>query len=83
MFPGERGWCPEANEQVPEDQVSDNFWGNDASCGASALRRIERLRELHQLRDLLDDPGFDDPDWTAGCGMILETANEKTTKKDK
>jgi hypothetical protein len=83
MFQGERGWCAEANEQVPEDRVSTNSRVKDASCDAGARRRIERLRELQQLRDLLDDPEFDDRDWTAGCSVFLETANEKTTNDDK
>jgi hypothetical protein len=60
MFKGEPGWCSETNEQFREDQASTNAWDNDASLGAR--RKIERLRELKHLRDLLDDPEFDDLD---------------------
>jgi len=80
MFQDEPGWCAEADEQFPEDRVRTSANGNDTSL--SARRRIERLRELQHLRDLLDDPEFDDLDWTAGYGVMLETADDKTTKND-
>jgi hypothetical protein len=60
MFKGEPGWSSETNEQFREHQDSTNAWDNDASF--AARRKIERLRELKQLRDLLDDPEFDDLD---------------------
>jgi hypothetical protein len=83
MFQGEPGWCDQANEQVREARVSNNSRGNYASCCARARRRIERLRELQQLRDLLDDPELNDRDWTVGYSGISETADEKAAKNDK
>ncbi|MCG6860104.1 MAG: hypothetical protein LJE70_02275 [Chromatiaceae bacterium] len=80
MYDGETGWYAESNEWYPGDRGSPQTKGNDASV--TARRRIERLRELRHLRDLLEDPAFDDLDWTAGRSVILETANEKTAKNE-
>ena len=52
--------CEEVNEQFPEVGVASFSTVDKASW--DARRRIERLRELRILRQVLNDPEFDDLD---------------------
>lgn len=50
----------DTGEQVLDGRISADTTGDRAAW--DARRRIERLRELRRLRELLDDPGFSDLD---------------------
>jgi len=60
MLESESRSCDESYEQFPEGRVFGDARGVGSPC--DARRRIERLRELRHLRELLDDPEFDDLD---------------------
>lgn len=50
----------EGNERFPDMGDAVRALGDKAAW--DARRRIERLRELRRLRELLDDPSFNDLD---------------------
>lgn len=50
----------EGSERFPDMGGADAAIGDKAAW--DARRRIERLRELRRLRELLDDPSFNDLD---------------------
>jgi hypothetical protein len=60
MLETESRCCDDTSDQfvdggIPADTLSDK-------AAWDARRRIERLRELRRLRELLDDPEFNDLD---------------------
>ena len=48
------------NDQFQDGEVPANLKTGEGS--RDARRRIERLRDLQRLRELVDDPDFDDLD---------------------
>jgi len=60
MLDTESRCCDDTSEQFLDAGVSADAMGDKAAW--DARRRIERLRELRRLRELLDDPEFNDLD---------------------
>jgi hypothetical protein len=52
--------CEDGNERFLESTGPGDAVGDKAAW--DARRRIERLRELRRLRELLDDPSFNELD---------------------
>lgn len=57
MYETEPRFLDESVEPIP---IGAGVEQKDAPASLAVRRRIERLRELHRLRKLLDDPDFDD-----------------------
>jgi len=60
MFEGEPGWYDEIEDQFSEAGYPAS--SRDRNSSFTARRKIERLRELRQLRVLLDDPEISEID---------------------
>lgn len=60
MYEGEPDWCDEIEAQFSDAGFSTSTRVRNSSF--TARRRIEQLRELRQLRVLLDDPEIDERD---------------------
>jgi hypothetical protein len=57
MLDNESAYVDEINERVPPLGAPD---ARGPSANLLVRRRIEHMRELKRLRELLDDPDFDD-----------------------
>jgi hypothetical protein len=57
MLDNESSYGEEVNERVPSMTVSDL---RGPAANLVVRRRIEHMRELKRLRELLDDPDFDE-----------------------
>ncbi|MBK1700859.1 PA3496 family putative envelope integrity protein [Thiococcus pfennigii] len=57
MYETESRFLDESAEPIP---IGGGVEQKDPPASLAVRRRIERLRELHRLRKLLDDPDFDD-----------------------
>jgi hypothetical protein len=57
MLDNENGYVEEVNERMPPLTAPS---GRGMSTDLLVRRRIEHMRELKRLRELLDDPDFDD-----------------------
>lgn len=60
MLETESRCCDDTSDQFVDGGISADTLGDKAAW--DARRRIERLRELRRLRELLDDPEFNDLD---------------------
>ncbi len=58
MLETEGSFGEETAEAVPPMNASDDARGSAPNL--AIRRRLERMRELKRLRELLDDPDFDD-----------------------
>lgn len=58
MLDTENNYGQEVNERIPPPMTAQESRGQAASL--DIRRRIEHMRELKRLRDLLDDPEFDE-----------------------
>ena len=58
MLATETSYGEETLEAAPPPKVAEEARG--AAPNLAVRRRIERMRELKRLRELLDDPSFDD-----------------------
>lgn len=57
MLDNETGYGEDVSERVPPLTVPET---RGQSTNLLVRRRIEHMRELKRLRELLDDPDFDD-----------------------
>lgn len=58
MLDPENGYGQDVSERIPPPMTAQETRGQAASL--DIRRRIEHMREIKRLRELLDDPEFDE-----------------------